>query len=89
MGPNGSENVKMLLLLQIAAKVSSLSQIFLPLVLIKLRWGIWNFEFSIFNDFFLENFKFTTVACGEIKTRHLSENQAIVEQNEVKFGTLG
>ncbi len=57
MGPNGSENVKMLLLLQIdrSQKFSSLSWTFLP----KLRWEFFNFEFPIFNDFFFENFKLT------------------------------
>ena len=33
-----------------------------------------NFEFPIFNDFFL-NFKFTTVACGEIKTLNYLETE--------------
>ncbi len=34
----------------------------------KIALGIfWNFEFPILNDFFFKNFKFTTVAYGEIK----------------------
>ncbi len=37
--------------------------------------GFWNFEFSIFNDFFFENFNLTTVAYGEIKNLNYLENE--------------
>ncbi len=37
-------------------------------------WHFWNFEFLFFNDFFPENFKFTTVAYREEKTLNYLEN---------------
>ncbi len=37
-------------------------------------WDFWNFEFLIFNDFFL-NFKFTIVPYGEIKNLTYLENE--------------
>ena len=52
MGPYGSENSKMPLLLQIRSqKFSKLFWIFLPMILTKLRLEFLKFWFSDFNDF--------------------------------------
>ena len=76
MGPNGSENFKMLLVLQIAAKSFETCPEFSS------QWSsqnyvrdFWNFEFPIFNDFFFKIFKFTFVAYGQIKNLNYLENE--------------
>ncbi len=76
METNGSENFKMLLLLQIATKSFQTCPEFSS------QWSSqnntgdsWNIEFPIFNDFFFRNLKFTVVACGEIKNFHYLENE--------------
>ncbi len=53
MGPYGSENLKTLLLLQIAAKSFQTFPEFSPQWSSQnYVWDFWNFEFLIFNDFF-------------------------------------
>ncbi len=74
MGPNGSENFKMLLLQQIAAEIFHIfPEFFSHWSSQNYDWDFWNLEFAIFNVFF-ENFKFTIVAYGEIKNLNYLEN---------------
>ncbi len=89
MGPNGTQNFKMLLL-QITAKSFETCYEFSSqcMVLTKLQWGFLNFEFPIFNDLFYKNFKFTIIAHYYQKPQ-LSGKRTMVEQNRVKFGTRG
>ena len=88
MGPNSSENFKMILLLQIAAKSFQTcpeSSFQLPSSQKYIR-DFWNFEFPILNIVF-ENFKLTIIAYG--KKTQLSGKRAILKQNGAKFGTRG
>ena len=76
MGLNGSEKLKTLLLLQIAAKrFETCPEFSSQWSSQKYVWDFWNFEFLIFNDFFFENSKFTIVAYGEIKNLNYLENE--------------
>ncbi len=76
MGPIRSENVKTLLLLQIAAKVFELVLNFFPDGPHNSTLGIFEIlSFWIFNNFFFENSKFTIVAYGEIKNLNYLENE--------------
>ncbi len=83
MGPNGSENFKTLLLLQIAAKsFETCPEFSSQWSSQNYVWDFWNFEFAIFNDFFFENFKFTIVAYGEIKNLNYLENERLLSKTE-------
>ena len=62
-----SENFKTLLLLQIKAKSFQTCPEFSSQWSSQNIYDFWNFEFSIFNDFFLQNFKFTIAAYGRNK----------------------
>ncbi len=76
MGPNGSENFKTLLLLQIATKsFETCPEFSFQWSSQNYIWDFWNFEFPIFNNFFLKNSKFTIVAYGEIKNLNYLENE--------------
>ncbi len=86
MGPHGSKNVKTLLL-QIAAKSfetvfssQSSSQNYV--------WEFCNFEFLIFNIFFLK-FQIHHCSLWRNQKTQLSGKWAIVHQNGVKCGTRG
>ncbi len=67
MGPNGSENFKTLLHLQIAAKRFETCPEFSSQWSSQTTWDFWNFEFSIFNDFSTNRTIVNIVAHGEIK----------------------
>ena len=74
MGPNGSENFKTLLHVQIAARRETCREFSSQWSSQKYIWGFWSFEFLIFNYFF-DNSKFTTVAYGEVKNLSYLENE--------------
>ena len=97
MGPNGSENFKALLLLQIATKRLKTVLNFPPNGPPKNTFVIFeilSFRFLtivFFFFFFLENSKFAIVAYGEMKNEKplLSGKGATVERSGVKFGPRG
>ncbi len=77
MGPYGSKNFKTLLLLQIAAQsFETCPEFSSQWSLQNYFWDFWNFEFQIFNEYFL-NFKFTIVAYWENKNLHYLENMQL------------
>ncbi len=70
MGPNGSENFKTLLLLQIAAKSFETCPEVSSQWSSQITFGIFEILSFRFLMIFFENFKFTIVPYGEIKTNH-------------------
>ena len=76
MGPYGSENFKVLLLLQIAGKSFQTFPEFSPNGSHKTLFGIFGIlSHQFVMIFFFENFEFTIVAYGEIKNLNYLENE--------------
>ena len=89
MGPNGSENVKTLLL-QITAKSFQTCEVSSQWSSQNYIWDFWNFEFPNFNDFlFFWKFQIHPCTLWINQKPQLSGKQVIIEQNSVKFGTRG
>ena len=93
MGPNGSENVKTLLLLQITAnnfQTKVLSWIFFPMVL-KNTLGIFEIlSLRFLTGFFFQKYQILHYSLWTNKTKpQLIGKRAIVEQNGMKFRTHG
>ena len=75
MEPNGSENFKMLLLLQMAAKsFETCPEFSSPCSSQNYVADVWNFVFPSFNDLF-SIFFITIVAYGEIKNLNYLVNE--------------
>ena len=83
MGRSGSENSPN------ATPPTNRSQTFSNFSKFNLKFPL-NFVLLIFDDFFLENFKFTIVPHGQERKNPqlpVSEKQAIRDGNGMKFGT--
>ncbi len=89
MRPNGSENFKLLLLLQMAAKSFETCPEFPPNGPHKITLGIFKILSFRFLTIYFRKFQIHHCSLWWSQKLQLSGKQAIIEQNGVKFGTRG